>query len=57
MLSGLPITLGQLKAGNDSEKLKNEVRQLLYSLYPPKKLTKTIYNGLINTISNWKQYL
>ena len=33
MLSRLPITLAQLKAGNNSEKLKNEVRQLLYSLY------------------------
>ena len=33
MLSRLPITLAQLKAGNDSEKLKNEIRQLLYSLY------------------------
>ena len=33
MLSGLPISLAQLKAGNNSEKLKNEIRQLLYSLY------------------------
>ena len=33
MLSRLPITLGQLKAGNNSEKLKNQIRQLLYSLY------------------------
>ena len=33
MLSRLPISLAQLKAGNDSEKLKNEIRQLLYSLY------------------------
>ena len=33
MLSRLPITLAQLKAGNNSEKLKNEIRQLLYSLY------------------------
>ena len=50
MLSRLPITLAQLKAGNNSEKLKNEIRQLLYSLYRSKKLTKTIYNNLINTI-------
>ena len=47
MLSRLPITLAQLKAGNNSEKLKNEIRQLLYSLYRSKKLTKTIYNNLI----------
>ena len=32
MLSRLPITLAQLKAGNNSEKLKNEIRQILYSL-------------------------
>ena len=36
MLSRLPITLAQLKAGNNSEKLKNEIRQLLYSLYRSK---------------------
>ena len=39
MLSTLPITLAQLKAGNNSEKLKNEIRQLLYSVYRPKKKT------------------
>ena len=50
MLSRLPITLAQLKAGNNSQKLKNEIRQLLYSLYCSKKLTKTIYNHLINAI-------
>ena len=37
MLSRLPITLVQLKAGNSSEKPKNEIRQLLYSLYNSKK--------------------
>ena len=50
MLSRLPISLAQLKAGNNSQKLKNEIRQLLYSLYLSKKLTKTIYNNLINII-------
>ena len=40
MLSRLPITLAQLKAGNNSEKLKNEIRQLLYSLYRSKNMTK-----------------
>ena len=49
-LSRLPITLAQLKAGNNSQKLINEIRQLLYSLYPSKKFTKTIYNQLINAI-------
>ena len=41
MLSRLPISLAQLKAGNDSEKLKNEIRQLLYSLYRSKKYNQT----------------
>ena len=50
MLSRLPITLGQLKAGNNSEKLKNEIRQLLYSLYRSKNMTKQVYNNLINYI-------
>ena len=50
MLSRLPITSAQLKAGNNSEKLKNEIRQILYSLYRSKKLTKNIYNNLINAI-------
>ena len=50
MLSRLPITLAQLKAGNNSKRLKNEIRQLLYSLCRSKKLTKTIYNNLIKTI-------
>ena len=57
MLSRLPISLAQLKAGNNSEKLKNNIRQLRYSLYRSKKLSKTIYNGLINTIQKWKQSL
>ena len=50
MLSKLRISLAQLKAGNNSEKLKNEIRQLLYSLYRSKNLSKTIYNNLINAI-------
>ena len=50
MLSRLPISLAQPKAGNNSEKLKNEIRQLLYSLYRSKKLSKTIYEHLINAI-------
>ena len=50
MLSRLPISLAQLKAGNNSEKLKNEIRQLLYSLHRSKKLTKQIYKSLIDII-------
>ena len=38
MLSRLPISLAQLQAGNHSEKLKNEMKQLLYSLHRSKKI-------------------
>ena len=50
MLSRLLITLAQLKAGNNSEKLKNEIRQILYSLYCSKNMTKQVYRNLINYI-------
>ena len=50
MLRRLPISLAQLKAGNNSEKLKNETRQLLYALHRSKKLTKNIYKSLIDII-------
>ena len=50
MLSRLPISLAQLKAGNNSEKLKNEIRKLMYSLYRSKKLTTQLYKGLIDII-------
>ena len=50
MLSRLPISLAQLQAGNNSEKLKNEIRQLLYSLYRSKNMTKQVYNNLIKYI-------
>ena len=50
MLSRFPINLAQLKAENNSEKLKNEIGQLFYSLYRSKKLTKQIYKSLIDII-------
>ena len=50
MLNRLPILLAQIEAGNNSIKLKNEVRQILYSLYRSKVLTKTVYNNLIKSI-------
>ena len=50
ILSRLPINLAQLQAGNNPKKLENEIRQLFYSLYRSKKLTKAIYNNLISTI-------
>ena len=51
MLSRLPIFLAELKAGNNSEKLKIEIRQLLYSLHRSKNMTnKQVHNNLIKYI-------
>ena len=50
MLSHLPILLAQIQAGNNSKSLKNEIRQLIYTLYRSKALTKTVYNKLIKSI-------
>ena len=50
MLNRLPILLAQIQAGNNSIKLKNEIRQIFYSLYRSKVLTKTVYNNLIKSI-------
>ena len=50
MLSRLPISLALLKAGNNSEKPKNEIRQLLHSLYRSKKLMKQLYKSLVDII-------
>ena len=50
MVNRLPILLAQIQAGNNSSKLKNEIRQILNSLYRSKVLTKTVYNNLIKAI-------
>ena len=50
MLNRLPIALAQLQAGNNSNKLKNEIRQLLYSLYRSKNMTEQVYQSLIGVI-------
>ena len=50
MISRLPISLAQLKAGDNSEKLKNEIKQILYSLYRSKKFTKQLYKRLVDII-------
>ena len=50
MLARLPILLAQIKAGNNSRELKNEIRQLLYCLYRSKQISKTVYKNLIATI-------
>ena len=47
MPSRLPISLAHLKAGNNSEKLQNKIRQILYSLYRSKNLTKQLYKSLV----------
>ena len=50
ILSRLPVSLAQLKAGNNSKKLKIEIRQLLYSLYRSKSLTKQFCKSLVDII-------
>ena len=57
MFNRLPILLAQIQAGNNSIKLKNEIRQILYSLYRSKLLTKTLYNNLIKSIRQSLRYL
>ena len=46
----LPITLAQVKAGNNSENLLNEIRQIVCSLYRSKEISKKVYNNIINSI-------
>ena len=50
MLKRLPIANAQIKAGNNSESLLNEIRQIVYSLYRSKEITKKVYNNIINSI-------
>ena len=50
MLKILPIALAQIKAGNNSESLLNEIRQIAYSLYLSKEITKKVYNNIIKSI-------
>ena len=52
MLQRLPIALAQVKAGNNSENLLNENRQIVYSLYQSKKITKKLYNNIIKWIQS-----
>ena len=50
LITRLPILLAQIQAGNNSQKLNNEIRQIIYSLYRSKNISKTVYNHLINSI-------
>ena len=45
MLQPLPIALAKVKAGNNSENILNEIRQIIYSLHQAKEITKKVYNG------------
>ena len=51
MIQRLPIALAQVKAGNNSENLLNEIRQIVYSLYQSKQITKKVYNNLIKSVN------
>ena len=50
MLQRLPIALAQVKAGNNSESLLNEIRQIVYFLYQSNQITKKVYNNIIKSI-------
>ena len=50
MLQRLSIGLAQVKAGNTSENLLSEIRQIIYSLYRAKEFNKKVYNNIINSI-------
>ena len=50
MIQRLPIALAQVKAGNNSESLLHEIRQIVYSLYQLKQITKKVYNNIIKSI-------
>ena len=51
MFQRLPIALVQVKAGNDSESLLNEIRQIVYSLYQSKQITKKVYDNISKSIN------
>ena len=50
MLQRLPIALAQVKAANNSEHLLNQIRQIIYSLYQSKEITKKVYNKLLTSL-------
>ena len=51
MLQRLPISLAQVKVGNTSENLLNEMREIIYLLYWVKEVTKKVYNDIMNSIT------
>ena len=50
MLQRLPIALAQVKAGNNSQNLLHEIKQIIYSLYQSKEITKKVYNNLMKSL-------
>ena len=50
MIQRLPKALVQVKAGNNSENLLNEIRQIIYFLYQSKEITKKVFNNLIRSL-------
>ena len=50
MLQRLPIAVAQVKASNNSESLSNAIRQIVYSLYQSKQITKKVYNNTIKPV-------
>ena len=55
MLQRLPIDFAQVKAGNNSESLLNEIRRIVYSLYQSKQITRKVYNNI--NLSNYKTWI
>ena len=51
ILQRLPIALAKVKVGNTSENLLNELRQIIYSLYQSKEITKKVYNNIMNSVN------
>ena len=52
MIQKLTIALAQVKTGNNSENLLNEIRQIIYSLYQSKEITKKLCNNLMKSFQN-----
>ena len=57
MLQRLPIVLAQVKAGNNSENLLNEIRQIIYSLYQTKEINENVYKNLMKKLQKCIRYL
>ena len=52
MMVRLPVLMAQVRAGNNSKTLLNEIKQMAYSLLRSKQITKLTYNGILNFVKN-----